>query len=463
MNLAIVTGILLSTLLTSVTSAPISRRGWNSWDNFLGNSNEQQTLAAASYMQANLYSYGFNIVTIDEGWYWLNSSSNGVNMDAYGRPTPRIDQYPSAANGQGFTALAQQIHSMNLLLGVWTIRGIPKIAGELKLPIFNSTYTVDQALRLDRPCSWSPYCAGCADNADGTACNDAAYAYYRSVAAWYKEQNLDFVKIDCMWPGDPSENGYFDHDLVAFTTAFQEVGIEVSLSPGLFVSTQNGTFVNDNKLASFYRVTQDFWDSWNDPHGPYGYPTGLRSKLDKALEFADLFNNDFAIPDLDMLCLGMIYHEAAGPYMMTNLTHDEQKVVLTLWTAVGAPLMFGGRLPLESSDSWTLSLLTNAAILRVHNESTDRVPLIPIGQVNGSYTQYAWQSTPTTVPLPSRYISLINAEDVASTVTVTLFDQTSKYCATDLWTGTKLPMSFTGTFYANLPLHGAGSYLLQLC
>lgn len=458
LSLSLFLGIVSSTSVSS-----ISRRGWNSWDNFLGNSNEADTLAAAEYMQTNLLNYGFNTVTIDEGWYYLNSSVSGASMDNYGRPIPRVDQYPSAANGAGFVNLASQVHAMGLRLGVWTIRGILTAAADLKLPIFNSTYTVDQAITKDKPCSWNQYCSGCADNTDGTACNEAAYDYYRSVAVLYKQWGLDFVKIDCMWSGNG--DGEYDHDIVAFTTAFQEMDIEVSLSPGLRVSTLNGTFINDNQLASMYRVTQDFWDSWTDVNGPYGYPTGLRSKLDKAMEFALHFNDNFAVPDLDMLPLGRIFHMAQGPFMYTNLTQDEQRLVITLWSAVGSPLTLGGRLPLEANDTWTLSLLSNADILRVHNESMNRLPIIPVGQTNpNAYTQYAWSSVPLTVyPPQARYISLYNAEDTSTTVTIQLEDPNGKYCATDLWTGARLPQTFSGTFYATLPLHGAGMYVLQTC
>ena len=71
-------------------------------------------------------------------------------------------------------------------------------------------------------------------------------------------------------------------------------------------------------------MTQDFWDEWTDADGPNGYPTGLRSKLDKAVEFASFFGRNGTYADLDMLPLGDIYHMAQGPFGPSNLTHDEQ-------------------------------------------------------------------------------------------------------------------------------------------
>ena len=51
-------------------------------------------------------------------------------------------------------------------------------------------------------------------------------------------------------------------------------------------------------------MTQDFWDEWADADGPDGYPTGLRSKLGKAVEFAGFFGLNGSYADLDMMPLG---------------------------------------------------------------------------------------------------------------------------------------------------------------
>jgi hypothetical protein len=50
-----------------------------------------------------------------------------------------------------------------------------------------------------------------------------------------------------------------------------------------------------------FNVVQDFWDQWSDTNGPNGWPTGLRSKMDSALQFASFFGANGTWPDLDML------------------------------------------------------------------------------------------------------------------------------------------------------------------
>lgn len=54
---------------------------------------------------------------------------------------------------------------------------------------------------------------------------------------------------------------------------------------------------------------------------------------------------------------------------MTRLSKDEQYSLMTLFTIFRSPLMFGGDLP--SNDDFTLSLLTNKEVLKMHREATD--------------------------------------------------------------------------------------------
>ena len=64
-----------------------------------------------------------------------------------------------------------------------------------------------------------------------------------------------------------------------------------------------------------------------------------------------------------MLPLGTMMHASKergvyGPASPTFLTRDEQKTAVTLWSITRAPLMFGGRLPLDANDTWTLPLIS---------------------------------------------------------------------------------------------------------
>lgn len=52
-------------LLTAGVAIGASNRGTNTWDNYLGNSNESQTLEIAQYMSSTLLPFGYDLLTID--------------------------------------------------------------------------------------------------------------------------------------------------------------------------------------------------------------------------------------------------------------------------------------------------------------------------------------------------------------------------------------------------------------
>ena len=131
---------------------------------------------------------------------------------------------------------------------------------------------------------------------------------------------------------------------------------------------------------------------------------------------------------------------------------------------------------MRTDDTWTLSLLTNAAVLAVHNQSSGRAPLTPVQ--GDPATSYAWSSVPLTSALAgadasatagSAYVSLYNAADSSAVVGVSLgsvpggIAAVPRVCATDLWTGAALPGTSTGTFAQPLAAHAAGMYLLKSC
>ena len=417
-------------------------------------------------MAQNLLPFGYNILTVDEGWSWLASGPAGASIDAYGRHYPRVDAYPSAAGGAGFGPLAAAVRAQGLEFGVWTIRGIPKKAAALKLPIADSPFTADEAVRTDLDCGWNTYTHGCLRNESaGGGCVDAAHAYYASIARLYAAWGVSYVKLDCMF-GAASGAGAYDDDIFAYTAAFKAVGITVSLSPGVGVTPYNISVLSAGGLAAVARVTNDLWDSWED--APGGYPTGLKSKLSKAIEFAEGFaaaDNLSTTPDMDMLPVGVIARDAVGPLLPSNLTRDEQTLLMTLWCATGAPLVIGARLPLDAGDTWTLALLTNARVLAVHNESYARRPIQP---ADAPPLQYAWTSTPRSGG--GAYVSLFNAGDAPATVAVSLADTSlpaqGSFCAYDLWAaGAKVagPLAAGGTLSMALRAHAAGSYLVAAC
>nr|WP_297660595.1 hypothetical protein [uncultured Prevotella sp.] len=87
------------------------------------------------------------------------------------------------------------------------------------------------------------------------------------------------------------------------------------------------------------------------------------------IKIDDLSAPDYHQPEIDMIPLGHIaIRGERGEDRMTRLTKDEQYSLMTFFCIFRSPLMFGGDLP--SIDPFTLSLLTNKGVLKMHKDGT---------------------------------------------------------------------------------------------
>jgi alpha-galactosidase len=83
-------------------------------------------------------------------------------------------------------------------------------------------------------------------------------------------------------------------------------------------------------------------------------------------------------PDSDMLPLGRLGpNPGLGKARDTQLTRDEQRTMMTLWSMARSPLIMGGNL-LELDD-WTHSLLTNEEVIAVNQHSKDYRQVLKTG------------------------------------------------------------------------------------
>ena len=420
--------------LFSFSSSLPSPRGFNTWDGYAGGVNESSFLAAAAYMSQTFLPYSFDTATLDGGWS-TNATSGEPVMDAYGRPAPDPARFPSAAGGAGLAPLSAAVRALGLKLGAWVIRGVPAAAVAANLPIAGSAFRARDAVRLDKNCSWDAQTLGT------NAPSPAATAWYESLARAYVAQGIAFVKVDCMWPAAVGGMA-FDEDVVAFASAFERVapGIVISWSPGDGMTVGNGSFLaaHGGAWGRMYRVTPDFHESW----------PALVNHLAVAERFAGLIGANGTFPDLDMLSVG----RQAPDGHPTAFTHDEQRLIMTLWSVTRAPLIIGARLPLDADDSWTLSLLTNAAVLAVNNETHGNAPaplVLPPGQAGASL--HAWTAAYDNAAYTA--VALFNAQDAAATLGVRV---AGGGCAANLWTGAIEGALVDGVLSRTLPPHSSG-------
>ena len=237
------------------------------------------------------------------------------------------------------------------------MRGVPRKSYDATLPIAGSSYTTRQAGNPNDPCPWDTHMWG----ASGEAA--AVQAWYDALMQQYASWGVDFIKIDDML--NNTTRMYHQAEADAIYRAVGKTGrsITLSFSPGPDdPSWLTSSVGNLNTNASMWRVVNDFWDfnALTDLPGVFRAANTWQA-------VAGLVPGHW--PDLDMLPLGYLgprneWH-ASG---QTTFTRNEQVSIMTLWSMLPSPLMYGGNPARLSSDAWTLALLTNEEVLAVNQD-----------------------------------------------------------------------------------------------
>lgn len=328
--------------------------GWNSWDCYGPTVVESEVKANADYMAEHLKDYGWEYIVVDIRWFVENDKAGGYNqkdpryvIDEYGRYTPALNRFPSAAGGKGFKPLADYIHSKGLKFGIHLMRGLPKVAANKKLPVKGiDGVTCDMIANNDSACTWLR------DNFKVDCTKRGAQEYYNSCFNMYAQWGVDYVKIDDL------SRPYHTGEIAMIRKAIDQCGrpIVLSLSPGETPLNAMEHVVNH---ANMWRTVDDFWDNWDQ----------LEYQFKVCAKWAP-YSAPGTWPDADMLPLGKLsIRGERGEERFTKFTKDEQRMVMDLWTIFKSPLMFGGDLP--QNDDFTNSLLTNCEVLRMHHYSTN--------------------------------------------------------------------------------------------
>lgn len=412
--------------------------GWNSWDCYGPTVEEHEVKANADYMAEKLKEYGWEYVVVDIRWFVENDKAGGYNqtdpiyvLDEYGRYQPAVNRFPSAKDGKGFKELADYVHGKGLKFGIHIMRGIPTDAVERKLPIKGTDgITADQIYSTEMQCQWLR------DNYTIVADKTGAQEYYNSIFDMYADWGVDFVKIDDV------SRPYHKAEIELIRNAMDQCGrpMVLSLSPG---QTPISEAEHVKEHANMWRMVDDVWDLWRD----------IKHLLDVAQGWYPYIAPG-TWPDCDMIPLGRIsIRGERGDDRMTRLTKDEQYTLMTLFTIFRSPLMFGGDLP--SNDDFTLSLLTNKEVLRMHRESTD------VSQLLQDDTKVIITSrNPKTNEV---YLALFNiSDDETLDISVNLKDigLNGDIEVTNMWTGESLG-KVSNDFSQKVQPHASGLYVLK--
>lgn len=330
-------------------------KGWNSWDVYGASVTESEVRENAAYMAENLLSHGWEYVVVDIQWYEPTADSSHyhafaeLTMDEYGRLLPAENRFPSAVNGVGFKKLSEYVHSLGLKFGIHIMRGIPRQAVHLNVPIAGTNSRARDIAHANSICPWNTDMYGI------DMAKEGAQAYYDSIFKLYAEWGVDFIKVDDI--ADSKLYSTHLEEIKAIRKAIDKTGRDMvlSLSPGP-APLKYGTFFQE--YANMWRLTDDFWDNWEQ----------LKDMFTRCAQWSP-FVGPGSWPDCDMLPLGHIgirSVDGGGADRLTRFTKAEQRTMMTLWSIFRSPLMLGCEL--TDLDDWTLHLLREPTLKIMHQE-----------------------------------------------------------------------------------------------
>jgi len=285
--------------------------GWNSW-NLFGANIQEETIrqVAVALVTTGLKDCGYEYVVIDDCW------SVKKGRDAHGDLVPDPEKFPN-----GMRALADEIHSLGLKIGIYS----------------------DAA---EKTCAGYP----------------GSFGFEHQDAAQWAEWGFDFLKYD--YCSAPPDQATAIERYTRMGEALRQTGREFlysicewgGRSPQLWGSQVGG---------QMWRVSGDVFDSWVNvwvaSHRYYGI--GVDVSLDIAAGLAD-YGGPGGWNDLDMLVVGL---KGKGQVPGTGMSPVEYQTHMSLWCLACSPLMMGCDLRHLEPD--TAALLTNREVLAVNQDS----------------------------------------------------------------------------------------------
>jgi hypothetical protein len=411
--------------------------GWNSWDCYGAAVDEATVRANAKFMADNLKQYGWEYVVVDIQWSEPKRQNHeyipftDLCMDEYGRLMPAVNRFPSAEGGKGFAPLAEYVHSLGLKFGLHIMRGIPRQAVHKNCPILGTDKTARQVAKTASICQWNTDMYGLNSEVPG------AREYYDSIFALYASWGVDFIKCDDICRELPHEEG----ELIMLSESLHSCGRDMilSLSPGPALLEKAELY---KQVADMWRITDDFWDKWE-----------LLYAMFERAEKWSIHTGAGNWPDADMLPIGPILQDY-DKNTLTKFTEDEQITMMTLWSIFRSPLMIGGEM--TRFDEFTMSLLTNSDILKMHSDSRHSHQVWR-RKING-IEHVLWTSVSAN---GGQYAAIFNVGEEDSEINISIRDLEIYNIVNvkELWSGDEFQAD--GEIKVSLNAHGAKAFLLK--
>ena len=298
--------------------------GWNSWNCWGSTVSQEKVLSSArALVEQGMADYGWTYINIDDGW----QGKRGGEMNSI-QPNEKFSD---------MKALADQLHSMGLKLGIYSGPWV-------------STYAGHAGTHSDNPEGTYPWIeeGWCDENMRMTLPDDprrfvrrrhwrhGEYSWAEADAKQWAEWGVDYLKYD--WK--PNDMYYTREMAEALKSCGRDIVYSISNSAPF------SDAYTISSLAQCWRTTGDIRDTWQSI-----YSIGFEQQ-----ERWAAFHGPGHWGDADMLVVGMVGGWKTTP-RFSQLTPNEQYTHITLWAMLASPMLIG--CDLAKIDDFTRSLLCN--------------------------------------------------------------------------------------------------------
>lgn len=331
------------------TTAPLL--GWNSYNCYGTHINEQLAWENLEAFIQKLKPSGYEYFVLDAGWFrhfdlkpgqtWPSDDDpSHLALDEFGRLIPSPVLFP-----HGFKAIVEHANKHGIKFGLHLMRGIPRKAVELNLPIKGTPYKARDIANVQDICNWSSQNYGIDMDKPG------AQEYYNSVVELVAGWGIEFLKYD--------DIVHKPKEINAVADAIERTGkrIALSISPGDDMDPAN---FETYQRADMIRISRDIWDLREDIQISFNQWDRLQPYADKGFWL-----------DMDMIPFGHIrvnypatknkLNSTRGYERMDYFSYAQKKSFITQRAMAASPLFMGGTL--TSSDNIVFELITDRDML----------------------------------------------------------------------------------------------------
>ncbi len=409
--------------------------GWSSWS-FI---REHPTAVemedqARALKNSGLNKLGYRYVNLDDFWY-VCPSSDGPNVDAYGRWVTDPVKFPPKGDSDGMKVIADYMHSLGFKFGIYVTPGISKQAVAKNTQIKGTQYTASQ-IAVPAKAQSNYNCKGMI-GVDYS--KPGAQQFTNSWVDMFASWGVDYIKIDGMRDANTA-------DVEAWSKAIRQSGrpMVLDVTPGHLTTAIAPTLM---KFANQWVVSPDV-ECYSCEKNETGYPLTSWANIAKRFNAVNDWQA-YAAPggfsDYDSI--------EVGNGTDNGITPDERKTQLSLWALAAAPLILG--VDLIRLDPQDLQLLKNTAVLAVDQDSIAAKRV-----VNTSDQQVFTKKEANGDVIVGLFNTGDKAQDISIQASVVgLSGGKSSYSVKDLWTGKT--MKAGGAITAAVPSHGVALYRVR--